>query len=263
MLTKEEFAFCTARVPRACVDVGLVHQGKILLLHRRISPCQGAWALCGGSIYKGEEAETAAVRKVQEELGISLEPSMLELVGSGSFFPEARHDVVLVFRALLPDPVEVKLDYQHDDHRWFDFGALPADLIPSVRKELSIIAGPRFSLAHEDPRGALYQLLLPTGQEVLLFFSKAGSWRGGHSHDVPEITLLLTGRMRYYKRIGDKEKTEELSAGQADWHPGGQVHMAEFLGDSWLIDWKVGCRVGEAKTTDYEPYRERVREAMR
>ena len=118
------------------------------------------------------------------------------------------------------------------------------------------------TLEHKDARGALYRVLLPTNQELLLFFSKAGSLRGGHSHNVPELVVLLTGRLRYHKKRGDKEKVFELSAGQVVRHSPGEIHMAEFLEDSWLVEWKINSSVGEWVTTDYEPYRERVRRSL-
>ena len=118
------------------------------------------------------------------------------------------------------------------------------------------------TLEHFDARGALYRLLLPTNQELLLFFSKAGSLRGGHSHNVPEIVVLLTGKLKYIKRHGEKEEVFELSAGQVAWHSPGEIHMAEFLEDSWLVEFKINSLVGEWVTTDYEPYREKVRRSL-
>lgn len=123
---------------------------------------------------------------------------------------------------------------------------------------------PKFSNQHEDPRGALYQLLVPTGEEILLFFSKAGSFRGGHSHDKDEIVLVISGKFRYHKLALDGAKTEEIvSTGAVSWNLKGQAHMGEFLEDTWLLEWKPGVKAGDWTTTNYEPFRARVRESLR
>ena len=41
---------------------------------------------------------------------------------------------------------------------------------------------------HEDKRGQVYSIGLPDNKELILFFSRAGYLRGGHSHDVNEAS---------------------------------------------------------------------------
>lgn len=135
-LTDEEFAFCTARMPRPCVDILLTYQGKFLLLHRQIAPYRGSWALPGGSILKGETVEQAAIRKVKEEVGIDLEESMLELAGTTTFFSKPRQDVVLTFRVALAQPASITLDFQHDKFAWFPFGQFPSKIIPNAKRQV-------------------------------------------------------------------------------------------------------------------------------
>ena len=114
---------------------------------------------------------------------------------------------------------------------------------------------PEITKVHEDARGRMYSISLPGDRELMLLFSAKGSLRGGHSHDVPESVLMLTGRMRYHKLDGE----EVLGEGQGDFHEPGEVHMGEFLEDSWLIEWKICDNKRVWSNTDHDPYRERVR----
>jgi quercetin dioxygenase-like cupin family protein len=111
----------------------------------------------------------------------------------------------------------------------------------------------------KDARGASWSLLFPDGSEAVLIFTKKGMLRGGHSHDRPETSLLLTGRIKYWKIDLDGRETEFVhEAGQELHNAPGEIHMAEALEDYWLFDWKVGAKMGETKTTNYPPYREKV-----
>ena len=118
------------------------------------------------------------------------------------------------------------------------------------------------TLEHQDSRGDIYRVLLPGNQELLLFFCKAGYLRGGHSHDVPEVSLLLSGRMKYYKHTDQGDIILELRGGGVNYNQPGEAHLAEFLEDSWLVEWKIDTEIGLWTTTDYEPQRAQVRERM-
>ena len=121
-------------------------------------------------------------------------------------------------------------------------------------------SAPRLALVHSDQRGELFSITLLGDRELMLLFSKAGSLRGGHAHDVPEAVMLLEGRMRYHKLdVTGKEQTEELTAGDASSNPAGQVHMGEFLEDTWLIEWKIGTTAKGWRNINYEPWRAKVR----
>lgn len=120
---------------------------------------------------------------------------------------------------------------------------------------------PALKLEHSDARGEIYSITLPNDQELMLLHSKAGSIRGGHSHDVDEIVVLLTGRMAYHKL---EETTvinscEGMRAGDTSFNPAGLIHMGEFLEDSWVLEWKIDTNKTGWKNTDYAPWRERVR----
>lgn len=118
---------------------------------------------------------------------------------------------------------------------------------------------PEITLVHEDARGEMYSISLPGDRELMLLHSTKGSLRGGHSHDVPESVMVLTGKMRYHKRFSAHGELEELlTDGRCSLNAAGQVHMGELLEDSWLIEWKVCKDRHSWKNANYGPWREKV-----
>ena len=117
---------------------------------------------------------------------------------------------------------------------------------------------PELHLEHTDARGEIYSITLPGDQELMLLHSKAGSLRGGHSHDVDEIVVVLTGKMGYHKVLDGKEVMDVVKAGEGSFNKAGVVHMGQFEEDSWLVEWRVNTRKGKSKNSDYPAWRERV-----
>lgn len=114
-------------------------------------------------------------------------------------------------------------------------------------------------LEQADARGEIYSLLLPTGEELMLFHCKAGYLRGGHSHNVPEVVMVLSGQLTYYKKKGlEVVMMAGGLPGKVIWNLPGVPHMAEFLEDSWVIEYKIGTPAGTAVTTSYPPFRDQV-----
>ncbi len=149
-----------------------------------------------------------------------------------------------------------------DNFIWCRNGHGPLRLTETDMRETAS-KPPRLELVHQDARGEIYRVLLPTDQELMLFFCKAGYLRGGHSHDVPEVVMLLSGRMVYHKMVDGRHEVFELGPGEVSYHEAGVPHMGEFTEDTFLIDWKPGTKIGEFETTDYEPFRSEVRERNR
>jgi len=111
----------------------------------------------------------------------------------------------------------------------------------------------------KDFRGESWRIVFPDNREALLIFTKAGFYRGGHSHSKPEISLLLTGKVRNWKIINGAEVVIEKVAGEFMINQADEPHLTLALEDFWLIDWKIDAHIGEWTTTNYEPYRVRVR----
>jgi len=123
------------------------------------------------------------------------------------------------------------------------------------------MATPILTLEHADARGEIFSITLPGEQELLLLHSKKGTLRGGHAHDVDEIVVLLTGAMQYDKK---QKQTgghwqEELHGGEASTNHAGVYHLAEFLEDSWVLEWKIGTHKNGWHNTDDKAWRERVK----
>ncbi len=59
--------------PFAAVSVLVVDSGKVLLVKRRFEPSQGKWTVPGGLIELGEAVRDAAVREIEEEVGLKVQ----------------------------------------------------------------------------------------------------------------------------------------------------------------------------------------------
>ena len=111
----------------------------------------------------------------------------------------------------------------------------------------------------KDARGESYSITLPDNREIVLIFSKKGALRGGHSHSKDEVSMLLTGGVHYWKKNNYGEEFElDEKPGDVLFNEAGEVHLAKFEEDSWLLDWKIDTKIGECVTTNDPLYRARV-----
>lgn len=122
----EEYAQIIEVLPVLCVDVLLQNSaGEYLLVKRANEPLKGQWWVIGGRVLKGETLEQAAIRKVEEELGLkvnSVEPiGYYEDVSETNRFELSTplHSVSIVFSAVVDDSQQVKLDSQSSDWKYF------------------------------------------------------------------------------------------------------------------------------------------------
>lgn len=128
----------------------------------------------------------------------------------------------------------------------------------------SSVKTPEIKLEHSDARGEIYSVQLPGDRELMLLYSKEGSLRGGHAHDVDELVVVLTGSMIYHKRDeAGNAWVENVKEGDASYNPAGRIHMGEFSEDSWVLEWKLGTTKGTWNNIDYTPWRERVQENIK
>ncbi len=105
--------------PRA--RVMLIWQDEVLLVKNWLSA--GDWSLPGGGIEHGEQPNEAAVREIAEELGVSIDPADLLLVGENTAVERGwlvgRY--YLFALELTEEPVITPAQSEIVDHAWFDF----------------------------------------------------------------------------------------------------------------------------------------------
>ena len=115
---------------------------------------------------------------------------------------------------------------------------------------------PTIRLVHRDGRGEMYAIDLPGDKELILLHCTEGALRGGHSHSVPEQVMVLTGEMHYHKELAPGQETiKVLKEGYVTYNAAGEVHMAEFPVDSWILEWKIGTNRTGWVNTNHQPYR--------
>ena len=93
-LSNEEFANIYSKVPRFNVDLVLRDTNEgIVLIKRSIEPNIGCFHLPGGTLYKGETFEEAAIRIAKNETGFDVE--VIDILGAMEFPAEKRGDLII------------------------------------------------------------------------------------------------------------------------------------------------------------------------
>ena len=91
-LSNEDFAYIYSKVPRFNVDLVLHAQdGGVVLIQRSIEPHIGSWHVPGGTLYKDETIQAAAIRIAKSETGLDVE--VLRSIGVMEFPFEKRGDL--------------------------------------------------------------------------------------------------------------------------------------------------------------------------
>lgn len=89
------------------MSVGAIikHEGKLLLVKRRVEPEKGKWTIPGGAVELGEEIRDALIREVKEECGLDIAVDRLMDVVDNIVIGERNrlqfHYVILDFLARL------------------------------------------------------------------------------------------------------------------------------------------------------------------
>jgi len=133
-IPEEEYARILEVLPILCVDIAVRNsKGEYLLVKRGNEPLKGEWWVPGGRVLKGETLEQAAIRKVEEEVGIkvdSVKPmGYYEDTAHTNRFASRvpLHSVSVVFLAVVDDFDGIKLDSQSLD--WKRAKEMPEDFL--------------------------------------------------------------------------------------------------------------------------------------
>ncbi len=106
--------------------------GRVLLGRRGGSAYgHGLWGLPGGSVERGEGLPEAAAREVWEEMGLTLDPAMLSLLGVRRYEVDGAQGTDFLFRARFWEGVPQPL-HKTSEVAWCAPDALPADTLPWI-----------------------------------------------------------------------------------------------------------------------------------
>ncbi|MHA6529599.1 NUDIX hydrolase [Paenibacillus sp. BAC0078] len=96
----------------------IVHKGKILLVQRAAEDSVGAgsWECPGGKIEFGEGLETALVREIREETGLTVEVGALLYVSS--FLSDPGRQLIIITYLCKSDDDTVLLSEEHTAYKW-------------------------------------------------------------------------------------------------------------------------------------------------
>ncbi|TSC63520.1 MAG: GDP-mannose mannosyl hydrolase [Parcubacteria group bacterium Athens0416_74] len=114
--------------PIVTVDVMFLNpeRTKLLLGKRTNEPYKDEYFSFGGRLYKNEEFIDAARRITKEEIGLDILESELTFAGvtadfgnSSIFEGVTYHSVDIFYVCTIPEDLNISLDAQHDDTKWF------------------------------------------------------------------------------------------------------------------------------------------------
>jgi len=139
--------FILYRNPKVVAGVIPVHDGRVLLLRRKIEPARGKWTFPAGYVELGESVEEAAVRETREE--VALEIDELSLLNVYSYRGSPVVTVVYLSRIVGGEP---RAGEEAEEVAFFPTGALPWEDLAfrSTREALQDwIRGVKFRLADQ------------------------------------------------------------------------------------------------------------------
>ncbi|MDR1857603.1 MAG: NUDIX hydrolase [Desulfovibrio sp.] len=114
--------------PVPTTDVVIHYHGRGVVIIRRANPPLG-YALPGGFIEEGEQAEAAAVREMREETGLDVELTGLLGVYSRPGRDPRQHTMSVVFVGSPRDPDAIKAGDDAAEAAYYQLDALPSPLV--------------------------------------------------------------------------------------------------------------------------------------
>jgi len=105
----------TSVLPIACLDLLVIHDGRLLLMLRNNEPGRGLWFTPGGRILRGESLEEAVTRVLRKETG--LEATRVEQKGTMTHIWPEIHTVTTLYRVDVASG-DVEMNDEHSDYKW-------------------------------------------------------------------------------------------------------------------------------------------------
>lgn len=132
--------------PFLAVSAAIIHEGRVLLARRAREPAHGLFTLPGGVVEAGETLAEAAMREVEEETGLLIEPGGIagyrDLIHRDTDSNVERHFVILAVVARLVGGT-IRLGEEISETRW----VLPSELAGLATTEgLAEIVAAAFAL---------------------------------------------------------------------------------------------------------------------
>jgi ADP-ribose pyrophosphatase YjhB (NUDIX family) len=126
----------------ALVDVRVLvlRDRDVLLMRLGTGMFQGLWNLPGGHVMPGEDAVSAAVREVEEEVGLRVRPEDLAFTSVTHHRPPTRSEkVTFTFstRTFAGEPI-VAEPHRAELVRWTALSVLPTTLMPQAAASLRL-----------------------------------------------------------------------------------------------------------------------------
>jgi 8-oxo-dGTP diphosphatase len=130
--TAETYDVTQYERPSVTVDVVIFsildEELKVLLIKRKVWPCEGMWAIPGGFVKMDESLEAAAYRELAEETGVTNESVYLEQLytfGEPDRDPRTRVITVTYFALVGADKISAHAADDAEDVGWFSVYRLP------------------------------------------------------------------------------------------------------------------------------------------
>ncbi len=119
------------------VKVVLCHEGRVLMVRHNYG--HKLWTFPGGGVKSGEVLTVAAIREVQEELGVAL----TAVVHLGTYESNYEHKQVTVdcYTAQVPSESFAIDDFEIAEGQWFLPDTLPVNRASSVDKIMMMFLG--------------------------------------------------------------------------------------------------------------------------
>lgn len=132
----------TSNHQRALVDVRILvlRRHEVLLIQLVNSLFHGSWNLPGGHAMTGEDVVSAAVRELQEEVGLRVQPDNLHFCSVTHHRPPSRSEKVtftFTVRCFVGEPHVAEPD-RASTARWTSLDALPSNLMLQAAASLRL-----------------------------------------------------------------------------------------------------------------------------